>query len=137
MKIILNFALLLLVITTQAQTKKNKPTSSKPKAAAKSKTSVNAGYIVGTWTMIQMPTGDGMSQDQTWTFTKNFFAVEGYPELKQKGMYKIMKEKGDTLFLKLYKQEGHWGTEDKEQKIIINKAAAKIRIDWLEFRKKD
>jgi len=115
-----------------AQTKKVKP-----KYTAKPKISANATYIIGTWTMVAMPTGDGMSQDQTWTFTKTDFVMEGYPELKQKGMYKVMKEKGDTLFLKLYKQEGHLGTADKEQKIVINKETAKIKIDWLEFRKKE
>ncbi|HEY1038578.1 MAG TPA: hypothetical protein VGF30_04195 [Bacteroidia bacterium] len=121
-------ALLLFIITfnSNAQVKK-----------VKLKTSANATYLIGTWKLMQAPSGDGMGMSQTWMFTKTGFTVEGYPELKQKGMYKVMKETGDTLILKLYKQNGHWGTADKEQKIVIVKEKNQISMGWLQFRRKE
>ena len=121
--------LMLFVFNVHAQAKKIKYTT-------KPKTSANAAFIIGIWDLMQMPTGDGMGQDQRWVFTKNSFVVEGYPELKQKGMYKVIKEKEDTLILKLYQQEGDWGKEDKEQKIVIDKKNERLRIGWLEFSRK-
>lgn len=114
-----------------AQTKKTKP-----KYTAKPKPSANAAFIVGTWDLMQMPTGDGMNISRTWEFTKTNFVMAGYPPLNQKGIYKVIKEKGDTLTLKLYQQEGDMGREDTEQKIIINKEKETITIEWGQFKRK-
>ena len=124
--LIVAFLLVTTAFNSNAQAKKTKI-----------KTSANATYLIGTWKLIQAPSGDGMGMSQTWVFTKTDFIVEGYPELKQKGMYKVMKQKGDTLTLKLYKQEGHWGTANKEQKIVIDKEKQQISMGWLQFRRKE
>lgn len=123
-----------------AQTKKGE-TKVKPKTNTTkfNTTKLNplATALIGKWDLKQSPVGDGMNMMQTWEFSKQFFAVDGYPELKQKGMYKVIKTSGDTLTLKLFKQEGHWGTEDREQKIVFSKDKKSIVINNMDFRKKD
>lgn len=118
-----------------AQTKKGE-TKIKPKTNT-TKLNPLAAALIGKWDLKQSPVGDGMNMMQTWEFSKQFFAVDGYPELKQKGMYKVIKTSGDTLTLKLFKQEGHWGTQDKEQKIIFSKDKKSIVINNMDFRKKE
>ena len=144
MKLLLtSLALLVLTLGMQAQAKKNnmdksgggkKPVTTK---GLNTKISYNAVYLTGTWKLLQAPTGDGMNMSQTWTFTKTDFTVEGYPKLNQKGKYTILKEKGDTLTLKLYNQEGDWGKADKEQKVVLNKAKNMISIGPMEFKRKE
>lgn len=116
------------VLNSQSQTKK---------AKAPVKVSVNAKYIVGTWKSLATATGNGMDESQTWMFTKTDFNMEDAQAFKQKGKYKVIREKGDTLVLKLFKQEGKWGTADKEQKLVLDKKNSGLRIGWLDFRRKE
>ncbi len=93
--------------------------------------SENEKFIQGKWSL------SGTIGDETenrawyleWEFNNGEFTQTGYPPITQKGKYKIIEDKENTLKLKLYKQKGTFGEEDSELIIIIDKENKSISIN--------
>lgn len=64
-----------------------------------------------------------------WEFKDGEFTQSGYPPIMQKGKYKVIESKENTIKLKLYKQKGTFGEEDSELTIIIDKDNKTLTIN--------
>jgi hypothetical protein len=90
----------------------------------------NEKFIQGKWRL----TGNlgDQNKNQTWLleweFKNGSVTQSGYPPLLQKGKYRVLESKENTIKLKLYDQKGTFGTDDNDLEIIIDKKENTLTI---------
>lgn len=97
--------------------------------------SENEKFIQGKWQVAgehNSEKGVGQSWFLEWEFENGRFTQNGYPPLQQEGNYKIIEDRNDTIKLKLYKQNGTYGVEDSELKVVVDKENKKLKIEEME-----
>ncbi len=88
----------------------------------------NERFIQGAWSF-GTDNGDGHGTYLVLTFTPGYFSMEGYPPLEQRGRYRVVDSRGDTLTLEFTHQSGDLPTDDREVLIVLDRAANTLLID--------
>lgn len=93
--------------------------------------SENEKFIQGKWSLAGKigDESENRAWYLEWEFKDGEFKQSGYPPIQQEGKYKVIKNKENTLTLKLFKQKGTFGEKDSELKIIIYKETGTISIN--------
>jgi hypothetical protein len=88
----------------------------------------NERFIQGGWSH-GTDNGDGHGTYLLLTFTPGYFSMEGYPPLEQRGRYRVVDSRGDTLTLAFTHQSGDLPTDDRELLIVLDRTADTLLID--------